>query len=73
MPPAQHIEMRTKVILQMTQCHALLEKGSISKEQYDKLPEAMLEDIYIVTLSSNCLLTQLGITTAIYTYPFFEI
>ena len=45
--PAKRISMRTQLLSQMDHAwHSLLEKGGISKQQYDELQAALLKDIY---------------------------
>ena len=43
--PLSNIHRRSECIDQLSKCHSLLEKGVISKEQYDILQKRILDDI----------------------------
>ena len=44
--PGKRITMHTQLLVQMEQWHSLLDKGGITKEQYDDLQSTILKDIY---------------------------
>lgn len=44
--PGRKIHMRTECIEQLQKIGYLLEKGNISQEQYEKLQETIMSDIY---------------------------
>lgn len=43
--PSKGVNLRTESIQQLVEWHSLLEKGGISKEQYDEMQQAILKDI----------------------------
>ena len=46
--PGKRIALRTKCIEQLEKWHSLLEKGVVTEEQYSKLQQSILSDIYDV-------------------------
>ena len=43
--PSKKVNLRSESIKQLVDWYSLLEKGSISKEQYDEVQQAILKDI----------------------------
>ena len=45
MSPSKRVNLRSQSIKQLADGHALLERGGISKEQYDEIQVAILKDM----------------------------
>ena len=47
--PSKKVNLRSESIKQLVDWHSLLEKGGISKEQYDEVQQVILKEIKKIT------------------------